>query len=61
MKKSSLYKSTRTGRYFLVPDGVDFAGEVHGLCLTTLLPKNLTGTANGGQLILVANNWRVLS
>ena len=60
MKKSNLYKSTRTGRYFLVLEGTDMAGEVHGLCLATLVPKNLTGTANGGQLILVANNWRVL-
>ena len=60
MTKSNLYKSTRTGRYSLVLDGTDLTGEVHGLCLMTLLPKNLTGTANGGQLILVANNWRVL-
>lgn len=58
-KKSNLYKSTRTGRYFLILEGTDLSGNVSGLCLTTLTPKNLTGTANDGQLQLIAKNWRV--
>lgn len=53
--KLDLYKSTRTGRYFLVEDS---PLKKYGVCLDGGSIVDLSGTIDGRQLILIAKNWR---
>lgn len=56
-----LYKSTRTGRYFVVSEDTKLSDPVvYGVCLLTFSYNNITGAAQNGQLVLIGNNWKVM-